>query len=208
MPNFPKPPKCQGPGLAVGGLPKAPRDMPLVMVHCHDVSQNPPRQPTGNAPTVSCQRALAPTPANRRTRPKHPSGNDTHGKENIKPIVNQPNKNKKKTTQRARHQTRKGPPPPPPHSRNGNTRPHLPPSCVLIRQGDTLNRELDRVLKNGKMLFWQEYVFTGAFRKIREALLELSSKEEKGASISETENHARAYARQAFDRFKMCMEKA
>ncbi|KAK8089196.1 hypothetical protein PG997_004157 [Apiospora hydei] len=208
MPSFPKPSKCQGPALAEAELPKAPRDMPLGMVHCRDVSQNPPWKPTGNAQTVGCQHVLPSKPASRSTRPKQPSGgNDTHGKENMKPVVNQPNKKKKTTTQRRRHQSRKGSPPPP-HSRNGNTRPSLPPSSVLIRQGDTLNRELDRVLRNGKMLFWQENIFTDAFRKIRKALLELGRREEKGVPTTETENHARAYARQAFDRFKICMEKA
>ncbi|KAK7908153.1 hypothetical protein PG985_015456 [Apiospora marii] len=151
-----------------------------------------------------------PKSADRSTRSNQHASKDTQGRSkgvNIH-VVNQPKKTKKRT-QRGRHRSRKesSQPPPPRRSKSSNPRPPLPPDQVLTRQGDTLHRELNRVVKNGRMLSWQQHIFAGAFRKIRDALLELGSRNEKGAPITETEHHSRAYAREAFDRFKMCMEK-
>lgn len=61
--------------------------------------------------------------------------------------------------------------------------------------------------KNGKMKYWQENVFASAFTKIRQALLELSARDPT-MPITEEEDRARAHAKGAFDRFKLCMEKA
>ncbi|KAK8049446.1 hypothetical protein PG994_011176 [Apiospora phragmitis] len=207
MPNFTKPTSSQEPGLDVAKPQKVLQDIPLNTSHYDNPSSHPLQQSTGNAQAVGCPREEQPTSTSRNTRPKHRSNNDAaHACSNgtNKNVVNHPGKNKK-TKQRSRHRSRKGSSPP--QSRSGNARPPLLPSYVLLRQGDTLNRELDRVLRNGKMMFWQEYIFAGAFRKIREALLELGSRDEKAAPVTEIEDQARVYAREAFDRFKMSMKK-
>lgn len=214
MPGFKEPTKSQEPILAVAELQRASPNIPLSTFPGPNASHRLLRPPTESTRTVGCQHEQRPQSkpksAGRSTRPKRHASNDTHGCSQgaNSHAFNQPKK-KKKMTQRGRHRPQKGSSPvqPPPRSKSGNTRPPLPPDYVLTRQGDTLHRELDRVLKNGRMMFWQEHIFTGAFGKIRGALLELGSRDEKGAPITETEYHARAYAREAFDRFKMCMER-
>lgn len=215
MPAFTEPITSYEPVLAVAGLQKASGDTPLNAFPGQNASHRPSHQPSeithagGDYHEQQPHSKPKPKPTTRSTRSKRHSSNDTHGfPEGAKRhVVNQTKKNK--TTQRGRHRSRKesSKPPLPPSPKTGSTRPPLPPDYVLTRQGNALHRELNRVLKNGRMMSWQQNIFAGAFRKIHEALQELGSRDEKGAPITETEHHARAYARKAFDRFKMCMEK-
>ncbi|KAK7964888.1 hypothetical protein PG996_000750 [Apiospora saccharicola] len=222
MADITEPTKGHEPMLAVTNLQEASRDIPLNGFTAYIIaSHRPSHQRTENTHPSYCghheQRPQSkPKPAERSARPKHRPSNATHGgskgaKKHVN--VNQPQK-ERKTKRRGRHRRRRSgkessqpPPPSTPPPKSGNARPPLPPDQVLAWQGNNLHRELDRILKNGRMMIWQQYIFTSAFRKIREALLELGSRDEKGEPITEKEHHARAYARDAFDRFKMCMEK-
>ncbi|KAK8114764.1 hypothetical protein PG999_006833 [Apiospora kogelbergensis] len=171
----------------------------------------PPRQSPDQARNVGRRRQpSSAASANRNVRPKPHHRNDTQGRGRLtgnKNLVaaNQPNKDEK-TTQRSsnrRAQKKRSAS----SSMSRPPRPNRTPSGVLSYQGDKLHRELDRVAKNGKMKYWQENVFASAFTKIRQALLELSARDPT-MPITEEEDRARAHAKGAFDRFKLCMEKA
>ncbi|KAK6864376.1 hypothetical protein PG995_000904 [Apiospora arundinis] len=207
MAGLREPVKSQEPGLGAAALKNASQRIPLNLSENYPISQHPVQQLPGKAQGIGRQHKPLATSTNKKARPKPRPHNDKQpsskgGSKGSKDPAAISQSNKEKQTQRNHRRGQKRSVP----SKSPPRRPDRTPSGELAHQGYVLHRELDRVERNGQMIFWQEYIFTSAFKKIRKALLVLRDRAAT-VPITEKEDRARAYAREAFDRFKMCMEK-